>query len=156
MDFIGTIEYNIKGNNCSMGGGGSGMNQTLCFVINHVEIYLEQVLVENDGVPILFVGKNNERRYLILCVDMDVLRYFAVRISRKDLSDLLQGTVPMRDIFLRQAVFWDIAAGDDMKDDAIVGHCISNIDADMLPREGAVFEVLTENVAQYVRKIKNN
>lgn len=117
---------------------------------------MEQVLVENDGVPILFVGKNNERRYLILCVDMDVLRYFAVRISRKDLSDLLQGTVPMRDIFLRQAVFWDIAAGDDMKDDAIVGHCISNIDADMLPREGAVFEVLTENVEQYVRKIKNN
>lgn len=79
------------------------MNQTLCFVVNHVEIYLEQVLVENDGVPILFVGKSNERRYLILCVDMDVLRYFAVRISRKDLSDLLQGTVPMRDIFLRQA-----------------------------------------------------
>lgn len=43
-----------------------------------------------------------------------------------------------------------------MKDDAIVGHCISNIDADMLPREGAVFEVLTENVEQYVRKFKNN
>ena len=95
-----------------------------------------------DGVPCAFC--------------MDVLRYFAVRISRKDLSDLLQGTVPMRDIFLRQAVFWDIAAGDDMKDDAIVGRCISNIDADMLPREGAVFEVLTENVEQYVRKIKNN
>lgn len=138
------------------GMGGSGMNQTLCFVVNHVEIYLEQVLVENDGVPILFVGKSNERRYLILCVDMDVLRYFAVRISRKDLSDLLQGTVPMRDIFLRQAIFWDITAGDNMKDDVIVGHCISNIDADMLPREGAVFEVLTENVEQYVRKIRNN
>ena len=117
---------------------------------------MEQVLVENDGVPILFVGKNDERRYLILCVDTDVLRYFAVRISRKDLCDLLQGTVPMRDIFLRQAVFWDITAGDDMKDDVIVGHSISNIDADMLPQEGAVFEVLTENVEQYVRKIKNN
>ena len=132
------------------------MNQTLCFVVNHVEIYLEQVLVENDGVPILFVGKSNERRYLILCVDMDVLRYFAVRISRKDLSDLLQGTVPMRDIFLRQAIFWDITAGDNMKVDVSVGHCISNIDADMLPREGAVFEVLTVDVEQYVRKIKNN
>lgn len=69
------------------------MNQTLCFVVNHVEIYLEQVLVENDGVPILFVGKNNERRYLILCVDTDVLRYFAVRISRKDLCNLLQSAV---------------------------------------------------------------
>lgn len=132
------------------------MDERLCFVINQMEIYLEQVLVETDGIPILFVGKSNERRYLILCADTDVLRYFAVRISRKDLSDLLQGTVPMRDIFLRQAVFWDIAAGDDMKDDAIVGHCISNIDADMLPQEGAVFEVLTENVEQYVRKIKNN
>ena len=43
------------------GMGGSGMNQTLCFVVNHVEIYLEQVLVDNDGVPILFVGKSNER-----------------------------------------------------------------------------------------------
>lgn len=132
------------------------MDERACFIIGQVNIYLEQVLVENDGVPILFVGKSDERRYLILCVDTDVLHYFAVRISRKDLSDLLQGTVPMRDIFLRQAVFWDIAAGDDMKDDAIVGHCISNIDADMLPREGAVFEVLTENVEQYVRKIKNN
>lgn len=132
------------------------MDERACFIIGQVNIYLEQVLVENDGVPILFVGKSDERRYLILCVDTDVLRYFAVRISRKDLSDLLQGTVPMRDIFLRQAIFWDIAAGDDMKDDAIVGHCISNIDADMLPREGAVFEVLTENVEQYVRKIKNN
>ena len=132
------------------------MDERACFIIGQVNIYLEQVLVENDGVPILFVGKSDERRYLILCVDTDVLRYFAVRISRKDLSDLLQGTVPMRDIFLRQAIFWDITAGDDMKDDAIVGHCISNIDADMLPREGAVFEVLTENVEQYVRKIKNN
>lgn len=95
-----------------------------------------------DGVPCAFC--------------MDVLRYFAVRISRKDLSDLLQGTVPMRDIFLRKTVFWDITAGDNMKDDVIVGRSISNIDADMLPREGAVFEVLTENVEQYVRKIKNN
>ena len=132
------------------------MDERACFIIGQVNIYLEQVLVENDGVPILFVGKSDERRYLILCVDTDVLRYFAVRISRKDLSDLLQGTVPMRDIFLRQAIFWDITAGDDMKDDVIVGHSISNIDADMLPREGAVFEVLTENVEQYVRKIKNN
>lgn len=132
------------------------MDERACFIIGQVNIYLEQVLVENDGVPILFVGKSDERRYLILCVDTDVLRYFAVRISRKDLCDLLQGTVPMRDIFLRQAVFWDITAGDDMKDDVIVGHSISNIDADMLPQEGAVFEVLTENVEQYVRKIKNN
>lgn len=132
------------------------MDERACFIIGQVNIYLEQVLVENDGVPILFVGKSDERRYLILCVDTDVLRYFAVRISRKDLSDLLQGTVPMRDIFLRQAIFWDITAGDNMKDDVIVGHCISNIDADMLPREGAVFEVLTKNVEQYVRKIKNN
>ena len=69
---------------------------------------------------------------------------------------MLQGTVPMRDIFLRQAFFWDITAGDDMKDDVIVGHSISNIDADMLPQEGAVFEVLTADVEQYVRKIKNN
>ena len=62
----------------------------------------------------------------------------------------------MRDIFLRQAIFWDITAGDNMKDDVIVGRSISNIDADMLPREGAVFEVLTADVEQYVRKIKNN
>ena len=132
------------------------MDERLCFVINQMEIYLEQVLVETDGIPVLFVGKSNERRYLILCVDTDVLRYFAVRISRKDLCDLLQGTVPMRDIFLRQAIFWDITAGDNMKDDVIVGRSISNIDADMLPREGAVFEVLTADVEQYVRKIKNN
>lgn len=132
------------------------MNQTLCFVVNQMKIYLEQVLVENDGIPILFVGKSDERRYLILCVDTDVLRYFAVRISRKDLSDLLQGTVPMRDIFLRQAIFWDITAGDDMKDDVIVGHSISNIDADMLPQKSAVFEVLTDDVGQYARKIKND
>ena len=132
------------------------MDERLCFVINQMEIYLEQVLVETDGIPVLFVGKSNERRYLILCVDTDVLRYFAVRISRKDLCDLLQGTVPMRDIFLRQAIFWDITAGDNMKDDVIVGRSISNIDADMLPREVAVFEVLTADVEQYVRKIKNN
>lgn len=69
------------------------MDERACFIIGQVNIYLEQVLVENDGVPILFVGKSDERRYLILCVDTDVLRYFAVRISRKDLCDLLQGAV---------------------------------------------------------------
>ena len=103
------------------------MDERLCFVINQMEIYLEQVLVETDGIPVLFVGKSNERRYLILCVDTDVLRYFAVRISRKDLCDLLQGTVPMRDIFLRKTVFWDIVAGNNMEDDIVVVIAYSDI-----------------------------
>ena len=128
------------------------MDRTLCFIIEDQNIYLEQVLVEYMGVPIFFVCHDEKQRYLALCVDVDELQYFVTMIAPRDMIDLLHGNVPMRNVILKQNKFWKVISGEEPVDDVVVECSIDDIDCNVLPQENAFFEILTKDIAEYVKK----
>lgn len=128
------------------------MDKVLCFSIEHQELYLEQTLVEYMGVPIFFICNDTKQYYLALCVDIDELHYFVIEISPRDLFDLLHGNIPMRDVFFKQNTFWKIESAEEPANDVVVKCLTADINCDMLPKENAVFEILTKDVAEYVQK----
>ena len=70
------------------------MKKELCFVIDSVKVYLEQVLVDYIDVPIFFLCKGNEQYYLALCIDIDELEYIVVKPSLLEVYYLLHGKTP--------------------------------------------------------------
>lgn len=116
----------------------------LCFVINGKELYLEKILVEYDKIPIFFLCRSEDVRYLCLCFDIDDLRYYVVSVSAKDVFDLLHGITPMRDIFLKQRKYWDVSAGQEPGQDVVKECPIEDIDQDILPYKNAYYETFPE------------
>ena len=47
------------------------MEATLCFNIEGIELYLEQVLVDYNDIPIFFLCTGEREQYLALCYDLD-------------------------------------------------------------------------------------
>ena len=128
------------------------MNKELCFCIEGIELYLEQVLVDYNNVPIFFVCKGVEMYYAVLCSDIEKLSYIVVKISPEDLYKLLHGRMPMREIFISQKKYWEINSGEDIESDEVVYKPVNEMDFSVLPEEGAYFEVLTNEVSSYVEK----
>lgn len=122
----------------------------MCFCLEDENLYLEQVLVEQEGVPIFFLCKSREQHYLVLfCGDS---RYVVTKVSYADLSKLLYGKIPMRDVILGQKEFWDVAAGEKPQQDIVECFPISELEVEILPEEGACFEVLTEEMREFVER----
>lgn len=109
-------------------------------------------MVEYMGVPIFFVCHDEKQRYLALCVDVDELQYFVTMIAPRDMFDLLHGNLPMRNVILKQNKFWKVISGEEPVDDVVVECSIDDIDCNVLPQENAFFEILTKDIAEYVKK----
>lgn len=116
----------------------------LCFLINDKELYLERILVEYDKIPIFFLCRNEDMRYLCLCYDIDNLRYYIVSVSTKNVFNLLHGKTPMRDIFLNRSKYWDISAGQESGKDVVKECPIADLDQDVLPNKNAYYEAPSE------------
>lgn len=57
---------------------------------------MERVLVDYNCVPIFFICKDENNRYLALNSEPDNSAYIVVKISDADAYDLLHGNIPMR------------------------------------------------------------
>lgn len=128
----------------------------LCFIIDKNEIFLEEVLVEYMGVPIFYVCHDNKSKYLVICTDIDELNYLIVKISIKELYDLLNGDITMRDAFVKKEQCWMVHSAEDIVDDRVDVCDIANINKDLLPKENAFFEVLSNDMKIYVNKVKKS
>lgn len=128
------------------------MAKELCFMIGKKELYLEQVLVEYMDVPIFFLCKGGSQYYLVLCTDLDALGYVVVGLPVHEVSDLLHGRVPMRDVILHQQEYWEVVSGDEISMDVVNCHSMDDLDKALLPEEGACFEALTGEMEEYVEK----
>ena len=127
------------------------MANELCFVINNIELCMEQILVEFDDVPIFYLCKGNGQLYLVLAKDMDVEEYLVVKISEHEVSDMLHGKVSMRQVILEQESYWDVKAGDEITDDEVTEHDIVDIPHEVLPYEGACYEIVSDDVKSYLQ-----
>ena len=118
------------------------MANELCFIINNIELRMEQILVEFDDVPIFYLCKGNGQLYLVITKDMDVEEYLVVKISERELSDMLHGKVSMRQAILEQKRYWD---------DEVTEHDIADIPQEVLPYEDACYEVVSDDVKSYLQ-----
>lgn len=131
------------------------MSKELCFRIEHNDLFLKQVLVDYNNIPIFFLCQGKYKNYLSLCVDIENYNYVIVEVSLFDIYDLLHGNVSMRDAILNHKEYWMVTSGEDISNDIVERKMIKDIDQSWLPQEGAYFKVLTESIEQYLKSIDN-
>ena len=128
------------------------MNGNLCFRIEGIELYLEQVLVDYMDIPIFFLCKGESNHYLVLWTDIDELNYIIVRLSMNDLYELLHGEGSIRNIILKQDEYWNVISGEEIPLDEIERLSISELDVGLLPKENVYFEIVSTKLENYVKK----
>lgn len=129
------------------------MNRTLCFHIENKNLYLEQVLIDYNHIPIFFLCKDERQYYLALCIDIEEFNYIIVTLSVSELSNLLHGNIPMRDIFLKKDYYWEVISNEDIFSDTVTKHKINQLIYSLLPKENVYFQVLTEEVETFIQKL---
>lgn len=128
------------------------MNKELCFNIENLKLYLEQVLVDYMDIPIFFLCKGENQYYIALCTDIDELHYIVAKLSLLDVYNLLHGKVPMRDVILKQKEYWNIVSGTDISLDIVTKKKIDTLETSLLPEENACFKILTKQMQIYVQQ----
>lgn len=128
------------------------MNSELCFRIENIELYLEQVLVDYMDIPIFFLCKGEGNYYLVLCTDIDGLNYIIVKLSMSDVYELLRGGESIRNTVLKQEEYWNVISGEEISLDKVGKLSISELDVSLLPKEDVYFEIVTEKLKNYVKK----
>lgn len=127
----------------------------LCFTIGWSEVYLEQVLVDLNEIPIFFVCKDSKSNYyLVLAADLDEFLYWTVQIPLSELLDLLHGKLTMREAITNRTYYWEILTGQDIESDEITLKPMKSIDRSLLPNEGAFYKVLQEDVKKFVKRLE--
>ena len=126
-----------------------------CFLIDGEELYLEQVLIDYNDIPIFYICKSPQNHFVILCTDVEDVRYIIVKTSLHDVSKMLHGKLAMRDIITKQTVFWEVFPGDSIQDDIVERKDMSEMKKDELPYEDACYCVATEEMKEYLEKIDN-
>lgn len=128
------------------------MNGNLCFRIEGIELYLEQVLVDYMDIPIFFLCKDESNYYLVLCTDIDELNYIIVRLSMNDLYELLHGEGSIRNTILKQNEYWNVISGKEISLDKVEKLSITKLDVSLLPKEDVYFEIVSMKLENYVKK----
>lgn len=128
------------------------MNKELCFNIENVNLYLEQVLVDYMNVPIFFLCSGENQFYLALCTDIENLNYIIVKLPLIDVYNLLHGNISMRNAILNQKEYWNIISGDEVALDVVIKKNIDTIENELLPEADACFQVLTKQIESFVQK----
>ena len=128
------------------------MNSNLCFRIEGIELYLEQVLVDHMGIPIFFLCKGEGDYYLVLCTDIDELNYIIVKLSMNDVYKLLHGEGSIRNIILKQDEYWNVISGEEILLDKVEKLSISKLNSSLLPKEDVYFKIVSTKLENYVKK----
>ena len=128
------------------------MNSNLCFRIEGIELYLEQVLVDYMDIPIFFLCKGGSNHYLVLCTDIDELNYIIVKLSMNDVYELLHGGESIRNVILKQNEYWNVISGEEIPLDKVEKLSISELDVSLLPKEDVYFEIVSMKLGNYVKK----
>lgn len=121
----------------------------LCFIIEGKVVYLEKILVEYDHIPVFMIGKDEKDYYLILCPEIKNLHYIIVKTTVINLYNMLNGKIPMRDLFLSEKKYWDLFTGENIQSDIIKENNIEYLNDDYLPKKGAYYKVIDEDIILY-------
>ena len=124
------------------------MGEILCFAIENQYLFLDQILVDFNGYPILYICKSAEYRYFVLCTDIDNMEYCVVTTNLDEINRFFTKRISMRDVFVKKTYYWHIVSGETIEMDNVCRKNISDIDLSSLPIEGAYFEIFTEEISK--------
>lgn len=130
------------------------MNKELCFVLDGKELYLDQILVDYDDIPIFYLCKSGDERYLVLSADLDEEKYIIVKPSQKEILDMLCGKTAMREVITEQSFFWEVFAKEEYSEDIVVKKDICQMPDGVLPYKDAYFKAVTPQIKEYIAKLK--
>ena len=74
------------------------MDKQLCFKLDDNKLYLDQTLVNYNGIPIFFICKGKEEYYLVLCTDYENYNYIIVIISVKE-KDSIKCNLKIKNVY---------------------------------------------------------
>ena len=131
---------------------GDIVDSELCFRIENIELYLEQVLVDYMDIPIFFLCKGEGDYYLVLCTDIDELNYIVVKLSMSDVYKLLHSEESILNIILKQEEYWNVISGEEISLDKVEKLSIPELDVSLLPKEDTYFEIVSTKLENYVKK----
>lgn len=130
------------------------MDKELMFIIENKELYLEREIVTLD-IPLLFVCiDNSHQRYLCLCTDSDELSYLVAESKDKNIINLLESTIPMKDAFKLCDKIWRIITQDNIIEDEINKVIYDDIPSIDLPQDGATLGFTNPYLDEYKEIIK--
>ncbi len=89
-----------------------------------------------------YAGDNygGEHYYVVLCPDIKVFRYIVVFALEADVWHLLQGELPMKNVFTKSSGYWEIIVGEEITLDTVTKHMMGGLDSTVLPERDAVFQ----------------
>lgn len=129
----------------------------ITFILNGVALYTEKVLVEFE-MPLLFICKDkSNKRYSVLCVDSDEERYLIVESRIRDIVQMIQNTITMKELFLKakNSIAWMVKSGKTLSEDYVDTIDILNVEDEDLPADGAMYEIYNADIHDYVDMLLN-
>ncbi len=132
------------------------MDKEVCFLIDDNTLFLDHVLVAFNDIPIFFVCcDNNEKQYLVLCIDIDALEYIIVECSLWSMHQMLSGEIEMRTPFVSSKQYWNVKTGDSIEQDDV--QCLNgeSMDSNVLPYTNAFYEAKSADDKKYVNEISS-
>ncbi len=119
-------------------------------------LYIEIVLVTFD-IPLLFTCFDEfKNRYLVLCVDEEIGQYLLVKSNSSSLLKMLNNEVPMEQTFkdMSNGRFMLVNYNSSEKKFEFDYLNIEQTSKDMLPDEGAFFELSNQKIKDYITKLE--
>ena len=132
------------------------MNNKVCFILEGKELYIDEVFVDFNELPIYFSCISDDKYYLALCCEYDNQDYVLVESSSKEIVEMLTARITIRSTFTKKAKHWVVVAGEDITKDEISLINEPYLDENILPKEGAKYAIVTEKVKQYLKRIEND
>lgn len=124
-----------------------------CFRINGKDLYLEKILVNYMGLPIFFICKDDTEYYISLCTNIQNVDYIVAKVPILDIYNLLHQKIIMRDFVQKQTEYWNVSLGENQSLDIVTRHSVTASDEYLLPKDGACFLALTEEMQRFSQKI---
>lgn len=131
------------------------MNNQIYFILEGKELFVDEVFVDFNNLPIYFSCKSGDQYYLALCCEYENQDYILVNSSAKEIVEMLTAKITMRSTITKKAKHWVVVAGEDVSSDQISLINAPYLDEDVLPKDGAKYTIVTEQVKQYLKRIEN-
>lgn len=124
--------------------------KTSVFNLNGLILYGEEVLVEYECIPLLYVCKDeHENFYTILRVYLDKEEYLITLNSNEDIKAMLLNEITMRELFLKGKACWYVKA----ETATVQPIDISDVPKEILPLENDYLDVETSESKKLLQKL---
>lgn len=125
------------------------------FEIEGKSLFLDQVLIDLNMLPLFFICKDEEgHHYICLCTNYEEFCYVIVPTNAHEIYKMLNGEVTIRDVFLNKDYFYSVQSYNDLEENKVEKLDIESINKDDLPIEGKYYKIISQSDKEYLEKIK--